>query len=230
MLASDVANPEFVGARPDPDAALIAEFYIRPVQNIFQSSKQGRPIFEDIIYIKINVPGLKEMQVDTPARTDHQARFPRQYQHFINKTQGDAKEVGTPLTEWPVMTRSAAEEFRALKFYTVESIANASDSAITNLGMIGGMSPYTLRDKARAFLQAAINTALPQHQASELAKRDAEIAMLKEQMADIVSRIPAKGAAPQPVQVAIPTAPAARKRGRPTNAELAARRAAGASG
>ncbi len=225
MLASDVNNPQFVGA-VDGDRALIVHFYIRPVQNNFASSKAGRAIYEDVTYVKINVPGLKEMEVDTPARDDHQRRFPAQWQHFVNRTQGDSREVGTPVAEWPILTRSQAEEFRALKFFTVESIANASDLNINALGMIGGMSPYVLRDKARAFLQAAKDQALPQHQAEELAKRDAEIAMLKEQMAQLATIVKP---APATIPASAPTAPT-RKRGRPSKAELAARAAQGASG
>ena len=229
MLASDVANPAFVGAT-DPDAALVVEFYYKAIQDIFKTSKAGRPVFSDVIYIKIDVPGVKDMQVDRPARSDDQKRFPRQYQHFVNKTQGDSREIGTPLTEWPILTRSQAEEFRALKFYTIESIANASDLNINSLGMMGGMSPFMLREKARAFLQSAKDTALPQHQAEELAKRDAEIALLKEQMARVLA---GQNAAPQattpppiPAQPPSPAAAAPKKRGRPSKAELAARAAA----
>lgn len=237
MLASDDANPAFVGAR-NPDDALIVHFYVRPVQNIFKSSKEGRPIFEDVTYVKVNVPGLKDMEVDTPARSDHQRRFPRQWQHFVQTTQGDAREIGTPISEWPQLTRSQAEEFRAIKFFTIESIANASDLNINALGMIGGMSPYVLREKALAFLQSAKDSALPQHQAEELAKRDAEISLLKEQMARVLAQsnaAPQAAALDQPVIPPSPPAAAApvttkRRAGRPTNAEVAARKAALAAG
>ncbi len=59
MLASDVNNPAFVGAT-DPDAALVVMFYDRPVQDNFKSSKEGRAIFSDVVYIKINTPGMRE--------------------------------------------------------------------------------------------------------------------------------------------------------------------------
>lgn len=208
MLASDDANPQFTGAF-NPDSALAVEFYNRPVQNMFQTSKQGRPIYEDVIYVRIQIPGNKESIHDTPARTDHKQRFPLQWQHFMNRTVGDAREIGTPLTEWPALTRSQAEEFRALKFFTVESIAKASDANIANLGMIGGMAPHILRQKAQAFLQAAAGTADTQHQAEELAKRDAEIAMLKEQMRAFGERLNAPQPAAAPV--AAPAAPAPKK-------------------
>lgn len=228
MLASDVANPEFAGAK-NPDAALIVEFYMRPVQNNVESTAQGRPIYEDICYVRINVPGVKESQWDMPARSDHKQKFPLHWQHFINKTQGDAREIGTPLAEWPILTRSQAEEFRAIKFFTVESIANAGDANLNNLGMIGGMSPYALRDKARAFLAAATNSALPQKQAEELAKRDQEIALLKEQFAQLAAQVgkpAAPAVAPAPVEVVTVLSPPAKKRGRPSKADIAARKAA----
>lgn len=230
MLASDLNNPAFVGAT-DPDAALVVNFYIKPVQNPFKSSKEGRPIFEDTIYIRIDVPGVKDMQVDRPARSDDQKRFPRQWAFFEQQTKGDAREIGTPLSEWQVLTRSQAEELRAMKFFTVESIANASDLNINAIGMTGGMAPHILRDKARAFLQAAKDQALPQHQAEELAKRDAEIAALKVQMAQLASTINAAPQAAALSSVTVPmtqpaaVAPVKRKRGRPSKAELAARAA-----
>ncbi len=227
MLATDVNNPEFMGAVQNPDAALIVSFYIKPIQNIFSSSKAGRPVYEDITYITINVPGLKDMQVDRPAYETDKRRFPMQWQHFENRTKGDAREIGTPLSEWQQLTRSQAEEFRALKFFTIESIANASDLNINALGMIGGMSPYVLREKARSFLKSAQDKALPQHQAEELAKRDAEITMLKEQMAMLANKINAAPQAPSlvspPPAVAAPVAK--KKRGRPSKADLAARQA-----
>lgn len=196
-LATDVNNPEFAGAR-DPDSALIVEFYVKPVQNNFASSKEGRPIFEDVIYVHIAVPGDKNNDWHLVARSDHKARFPKQWQHFMSRTEGDAREIGTPLSEWPVLTRSQAEEFRAMKFFTVEAIANASDQNVNAIGMVGGMSPYVLRDKAKAFLGAAKDAALPQHQAEELAKANAEIALLKEQMARILAVPPQS---PAPVEV-----------------------------
>lgn len=230
MLATDINNPEFVGSVANPDAALIVEFYVKPIQNIFKSSKEGRAIFEDVIYIRINVPGLKDMQVDRPANTQDQKRFPAQWQHYVNRTQGDSREIGTPLSEWPQLTRSQAEEFRGLKFFTVESVANASDANINALGMIGGMAPFILREKARAFLKVASDTAMPQHLVEEMAKKDQEINMLKEQMAQIAAKVgmatPVMPLTPPPTPLGNTQAqPVQKKRGRPSKADLAARAA-----
>ncbi len=221
MLASDEANPAFIGAR-DPDAALIVHFYIKPVENPFKTAKEKRPIFEDVIYVRIDVPGVKDMQVDRAAHSGDQKRFPKQYQHFVNMTQGDAREIGTPLTEWPILTRSQAEEFRALKFFTIESVANASDLNINNMGMMGGMSPFALREKARDFLKVAAAQAIP----DQLAQVLADNAMLKEQLAKLLPNAAPQETASKPLTaVTAPAGAAPRKRGRPSKADIAARSA-----
>jgi hypothetical protein len=154
------------------DENLYAEFYIKPVKQNFASEEAGRPIFQDVVYVKIMTPSDQLTQIDTIAREDHKARFPRQWMHFQNKQAGQQQIVGTPVGEWPQLTASAAEELRALKFFTVELVANANDSQLQRIGMIAGMSPNSLRDKARAFLNLANDSA-------EEAKREAEIAELK---------------------------------------------------
>ena len=154
------------------DENLYAEFYTKAVKQNFASEEAGRPIFADVVYVKIMTPSDQLTQIDTIAREDHKARFPRQWAHFMNKQAGQQQVVGTPVGEWPLITASAAEELRALKFYTVELIANANDMQMQRIGMIAGMSGHSLRDKARAFLNLATDSA-------EEAKREAEIAELK---------------------------------------------------
>lgn len=156
------------------DENLYAEFYVKPVKQNFASEEAGRPIFKDVVYVKIMTPSDQLSQIDTIAREDHKARFPRQWAYFQNKQAGQQQVVGTPVGEWPQLTASAAEELRALKFYTVELIANANDSQLQKIGMIAGMSPHSLRDKARAFLNLANDSA-------EEAKREAELQALREE-------------------------------------------------
>ena len=156
------------------DENLYAEFYIKPVKQNFASEEAGRPIFADVVYVKIMTPSDQLTQIDTIAREDHKARFPRQWAYFQNKQAGMQQVVGTPVGEWPQLTASAAEELRALKFFTVELIANANDSQLQKIGMIAGMSPHSLRDKARAFLNLANDSA-------EEAKREAELQALRDE-------------------------------------------------
>lgn len=156
------------------DDNLYVEFYSRAVKQEFASQEAGRPIFADVTYVKIFTPSDQLTQIDTIAREDHKARFPRQWAHYMNKMNGQEQIVGTPVSAWTLLTPANAEELRALKFYTVELIANANDAQLQKLGMVAGMSGHSLRDKARAFLNIASNSA-------DEAKREAEIAALKEE-------------------------------------------------
>jgi len=154
MLASDLDNPEYAGAQ-NPDNRLAVQFYIKAVKNEFESQQQGRPIFQDMDFVKIFVPGDSTSVIDTIARDDHKRRFPIQWARFQNSKEQETYEMGTPISEWPRVTKSQAEMLRALKFYTVESIASASDSQIQSIGMLAGTSPYNFRDMAQNFLKSA---------------------------------------------------------------------------
>lgn len=183
MLASDMNNTNFVGAM-NPDAALAVRFYNRAVENNFESVKQGRPIFQDVLYVEIFTPGSQLNIIDVPARADHRARFPQQYAHYMNTIGGDQREMGTPLSQWAHLSAAQVEELRGLKFFTVENLANASDLNITNIGMIGGSNPLALREKAKAYLAAAAGAAPAE-------RENAEMAEMKKIMADQQKQISA---------------------------------------
>ena len=177
MLASDLNNPEFAGAI-NPDSRLAVKFYSRPVKLEFESEAQGRPIYRDMDYIQIFVPGDATSVFDQPVRDDHKARFPLQWAHYQNKHGGDSKEIGTPINQWPRLTPAQAEELRALKFYTVENIAHASDQNIQKVGMLAGMSPYAFREHAQRFLSVAAgdaSEAKAENRAKELEEKNAAL-------------------------------------------------------
>lgn len=158
------------------DDNLYVEFYSKPVKQEFKSQEAGRPIFEDVLYVKIHTPSDQLTIIDTIARDDHKARFPRQWAHFQNTHAEKAPIIGTPLSEWPLLTAAQAEELKAFKFYTVELLAAANDQQLQKIGMVAGISGYSLRDKAKSFLNLAT-------QSAEESKRDEEMKKLREENA-----------------------------------------------
>ena len=200
MLASDVNNTQFVGAQ-DPDSIMIVRFYIRPVRNEFKSRQEARPIFEDVLYCEYYPAGSVILRMDVPATAAHKMRFSKQWAYYEMTKGGDSREVGTPLSEWTLLSPADVENLRGLKFNTVENIASATDAMLQQIGMgAAGLSPYALRTRAQAFLAAAKDTALPQKQAEELeqlkkdsAERDAKhAAEIAELRALITSKAPKK--------------------------------------
>jgi hypothetical protein len=160
------------------DSRLQVRFYKRPVHQEQESLDAGRPIYKEYDFVHICVAGDTLTEIDTYALQNHKQRFPIQWANYMNRQGANDEEVvGTPVSEWPLVSKSQTEELRAMKFYTVESIANASDQQLQRMGMSAGMSPYTFRDKAKAFLNLATTSA-------ETDKREQEINALKEELAN----------------------------------------------
>jgi hypothetical protein len=165
MIESDINNA---------DTRLAIKFEKREIQNTDRTLEEGRPIFEEKVYIKIAVPGDALTEIDRPVYESDKNRFPIQWANFMNRIGDEASYSGTSLKEWPLITSTQAEELRGIKFHTVESIAMATDHSIQKLGMLAGMSPHTFRDKARAFLKMA-------KEGADVASREEEINKLREE-------------------------------------------------
>jgi len=175
-IESDVQNA---------DSRLAVQFYKRSVKQDMASDEAGRPIFKEFDFVKIMIPGDNLTEIDTYAQESHKQRFPRQWAHYQNQVAGHQDIIGTPLEQWPQITRSQADELRGLKFHTVEAIADCSDQQLQRIGMVAGMSPHNFRLKAKAFLNLANDSA-------EVAQRESELQALKEENAKIKAETDAK--------------------------------------
>jgi len=107
---------------------------------------------------------------------------------------------GTPLSQWPLITTAQAEELKAIKFFTVEQIASASDAQLQRLGMMAGMSPHAFRDRAVNYLRVAKDEAdvskneqiianLEAENAKLKAETEAKLAEMQAQMANILAAV-----------------------------------------
>ena len=190
------------------DARLQVRFYKRPVQQEAETLASGRPIYKEFDFVHICVAGDTLTEIDTYVLQSHKTRFPIQWANYQNRIGKDDQEViGTPVAEWPLVSKSQAEELRAMKFYTVESIAGASDQQLQRMGMAAGMSPYAFRDKAKSFLNLASDSAETDKRTQEInelkeelakkaeenakikAETDAKMALMQEQMATILAAV-----------------------------------------
>lgn len=198
MIASDDNNPAFVGAH-DPDAHLAARFYVKVLPNQWESEKQGRPIFYEADFVSIKMPGNQLNDWDGFVNDTHKQRFPKQWAFYQNNKTASDQMVGTPLEQWPLISRSVAEELRGIKFYTVDQIAAASDQQLASIGMRSGMQPHTFREKAKQWLHRAdADAALAKAEQEKaevegrLAASDKAMAEMREQMAELMANQRAK--------------------------------------
>ena len=161
------------------DNKLYVQFYVRPVMNNFKSSEAGHPIYEEQEYVRIIVPGDSKTTVDCPVTNEFRQRFEKQYDKF--KKGLEQAVDGTPLEMWPQMTVGLCAELKSMNVTTVEQLAALDDGKAQRL-----MGSYDLRRKAQIFLDAALGEAANNKMANELQKRDDEINLLKQQMAQIL--------------------------------------------
>jgi hypothetical protein len=190
------------------DARLQVKFYKRPVQQEQETLEAGRPIYKEFDFVQICVAGDTLTEIDTYVQNSHKTRFPIQWANYQNRIgRDDQVVIGTPVAEWPLVSKSQAEELRALKFHTVEAIANASDLQLQRMGMAAGMSPYAFRDKAKSFLNLASDSAETDKRTQEIEnlrqelaekelesvrikqETDAKLAQMQEQMAQILAAV-----------------------------------------
>jgi hypothetical protein len=185
------------------DARLAVQFYKKSVKQDIASDEAGRPIFKEFDFVRIMIPGDNLTEIDTYAQESHKQRFPRQWAHYQNQVANHEDIVGTPLEQWPQITRSQADELRGLKFHTVESIADCSDLQMQRIGMVAGMSPHAFREKAKAFLNLATNSADVAQREAEMqalrsendkikAETDAKLAKMQEQMEALLAAVAEK--------------------------------------
>lgn len=191
----------------DADSRLAVKFYKRAVKLEHETNEAGRPIYKDYDFVRIMVAGDNLTEIDTYAQESHKQRFPRQWLQYQASQDSSSEIHGTPVEQWPLISQSQAQELRAIKFLTVESIANASDLQLQRIGMIAGMSPHSFRDKAKTFLNLAEESAEASKRAEEInqlkqelaqkemenakikAETDAKLAQMQEQMAAILAAV-----------------------------------------
>jgi hypothetical protein len=171
------------------DAKLYVVFHMHAVKNGFKSEQEGRPIFEDVPYIRIHVPGDKTSVVEHAVTDEEKMRFPAQWEKF-QKNMEQSPE-GTPLEQWPLLTVSQVHEFKALNVLTVEQLAGMADASAQRF-----MGGNELRRKAQAFLKVSKDTAEAQRLATandELTARLAAQDELINKMAARLEAMEAKG-------------------------------------
>src|SRR5262245_44092648 len=131
------------GAPPHATAQGVG-FGLYPKLDKKMSDIAGRPIYNDVLYVKIITPGENKTVFLGPATADHKRRFPLAYRVYQDGEGAHLK--GTPLAHWPIMTRGQVLSFKALGIHTVEAMAAVNDDNLDALGY-GGRE---LRTRAQA--------------------------------------------------------------------------------
>jgi len=170
-------TPDFMTNAADKDTSF-PEFRMEPVKNNFKSDRDGKPVYEETEFVTIRVPGDRKTEWDGQVNDSHRQRWPRQYAAF--KAQQEAPTDGTPLKEWPAITRSQVLELAVANCKTVEQLASLPDDLLSKSVSMGG---FALRDKAKRWLEQAQGSALTERLAAESAEKDAKMEVMQQEVA-----------------------------------------------
>lgn len=181
------ANGAQLSVAHGTDGALITVFYFESVRQGAESDKAGRNIYKDVPYIWIRFAGDKTREIKRPVRKGmgpngelpDAERFPAQWRAF--ELQGAEVHEGTPLEQWPQISRSTALNLKGANIFTVENLAAVPDSVLHNLGT----GAREMRDKAIAWLKSAQDSSVLMNAQAENQKLRDDIEMLKAQMLEL---------------------------------------------
>ncbi|KVP11966.1 chromosome partitioning protein ParA [Burkholderia ubonensis] len=172
------------------DSRLFVEFTLEPIHQEAESEKQGRPIYKDVAHIRIHFPGDRTKQIFRPVKMqdDMQGpsdprRFPRQWEAFVE--QRAQVQEGTPLEQWPPVSRSEAMSLKAMHIHTVEQLASIADH---NLSWLGARE---MRDKAAVWLANADGGKEAIRLQAENEQLRADLDAQKEQTLELAARLDA---------------------------------------
>ena len=160
-------------------------FHAVQVQNNFKTMTEKRPIFEEKVFLKKLVPGDSTLVVDRPMREQDVEDYPIEWARFEQKK--EQRVSGTPIDVWSAISETQKAEFKALHIFTIDQFAQLADSVGNKI-----MGFNDLRDKARAFIAAAKDSAVFDKIRAET---DAKLAQQEEEMAqlrELVNQLTAK--------------------------------------
>lgn len=168
------------------DAGLYVQFHMEAEHQAYESEQAGYPVYKDVPFITIMFPGDNTKKVVRPVDMEGKGqvpsdplRFPRQWQAF--KNQSVQAQEGLPIEEWPPITKSTAASLKAMNIHTVQMLANVGDNALTWLGA------RELREKAKAYLASATDSAAVLKIQTENDNLKNEVIALKKQFAEMAA-------------------------------------------
>jgi hypothetical protein len=177
-------------------------------QNAWLSEQHGRPIFDEVVYVEVISPGsgnstpifeavrylAPEAKAVKPKYGVKYEEYKKYIEDFDSAEKNDASLSGTPLAQWPEMTRTMVASLKVAKIFTVEAMAALSDD---RLGVVGP-DGRTWREKAKAYMENAKNGAFATELAAQLERANTDKADLQAQIKALSDKLDARDAEKQP--------------------------------
>jgi hypothetical protein len=166
------------------DGALI-EFFQDAIQNNKKTKDEGRPVFDDKDFIRIQTPGDTHTVIVRIATEQDKKRFPKCWNAYQQGQQ--MSQEGTPLEQWNLISRSQTLELKHKGIATVETLVQVSD---TNLQKMGP-GYIQLRNSARQYLESSADLAKATQAARERDEAIEKMALMQEQIDALTQQLAA---------------------------------------
>ena len=175
------------------------EFELRPEEDREASIDQGRPVFKDVEFAMITMPG-GGLVVDKPINEallyewkngDNRRKPPSPFAYRAYEAWKEGREApvnGTDLKNWPGVTPAQLKTCQNATVRTIEDLAEANADTIRKLGM-GGVA---MMEKAKAYLAAANQNKTSEEVSALMVKLEALSDTVKrkdEQISDLLERL-----------------------------------------
>ena len=163
------------------DEQLLVRFYRDIKQNPLKTEESGRPMYDEVDWIEIHQPGNKLSSIMRVATDKDKQRFARHWQAYQAR-ENQEELSGTPLEQWPGVTKAQIAELKYLNIRSIEQLVNLSDG---NSKTIMGIE--AIKRSAKAYLEAADQ----QKAANEIQAGKAKVEALEEQNTKMAARLEA---------------------------------------
>lgn len=182
-------------AEKEQDRKLLVRFFIKERPDPAATITEGRPIFKDVEYMEIRIAGKRDPQACRPVTLRDKKRFEDRYERF--KKRIAEPNTGTPLKEWPRISRSRVEE---LAFFNVKTVEQLCDMQDVDAGKLQG--GLTLKYEAQKWLEDASETAL----IAEKEALKARVGDLESQLSQVLAKLSEQQEEvdPEPEQLVLP--------------------------
>ena len=125
---------------------LVVTFHPQRVRNEFQSKAQNEPVYDNVDFVKILIPGNTKDLIDRPVQDADKERFPREWFNYVNRH--EQQMAGTKLEDWGYLNDDRVGSFKALNVFTVEQLIHIPDVHLFRFGP----DIRDIQGKAREFI------------------------------------------------------------------------------
>lgn len=159
-------------SRDPSDAALGVFFFEEAIEDEDESTKQGRPIYKIVDFVRIVIPPTQwaptgEEYIGKVTQREIN-RFPQEWNHF--QASKDDPVEGTPIKMWPAVNVAQVKELLGVGLQTVEQLADLTPREVSSNAWI-----EVLHKKAVEWVNAATDN-------NELLRLQARITELEQEV------------------------------------------------